>query len=90
MIKYIDTNKIEIPEGFFNDLNVPKFFQWLNDLPTADVEEVRQGEWKHVKTLPMRGPIYQCTNCKEEYNEQALSMKRCPECGAKMDRKEQK
>lgn len=42
MIKYIDTNKIEIPEGFFNDLNVPKFFQWLNDLPTVDlVDAVR-------------------------------------------------
>lgn len=40
MIKYIDTNKIEIPEGFFNDLNVPKFFQWLNDLPTVDLVDV--------------------------------------------------
>lgn len=40
MIKLIDTNKIEIPEGFFNDLNVPKFFRWLNDLPTVDLVDV--------------------------------------------------
>lgn len=40
MIKYIDTNNIEIPEGFFNDLSVPKLFQWLNNFPTIDAVEV--------------------------------------------------
>lgn len=50
MIKYIDTNKIEIPEGFFNDLNIPKLFQWLNDLPTIDaVEVVRCKDCKYLE-----------------------------------------
>lgn len=30
MAKYvIDTEKVVIPKGFFNDLNVPKLFDWL-------------------------------------------------------------
>lgn len=38
--RYIDINKISIPKGFFNDLNVPKLFDWLNSQPAADVVEV--------------------------------------------------
>ena len=40
MARYIDTSKVHIPKGFFNDLNVPKLFDWLNSQPTADVVEV--------------------------------------------------
>lgn len=41
----IDTSKISIPIGFFEDLNVPKLFKWLYEQPTADVvprDEVRR------------------------------------------------
>ena len=34
---YIDTNKITIPRGFFDDLNTPKLLTWLHEQPTADV-----------------------------------------------------
>lgn len=34
---YIDTSKVTIPKGFFEDLNVPKLLEWLNNQPTADV-----------------------------------------------------
>lgn len=37
---FIDTEKITIPKGFFDDLNVPKLLAWLNTQPTADVVEV--------------------------------------------------
>ena len=37
MPKYIDISKVTIPKGFFNDLNVPKLFEWLESQPTADV-----------------------------------------------------
>lgn len=37
MARYIDTSKVTIPQGFFEDLNVPKLLKWLNDQPTADV-----------------------------------------------------
>lgn len=33
----IDTSKITIPIGFFEDLNVPKLFKWLYEQPAADV-----------------------------------------------------
>jgi ribosome-binding ATPase YchF (GTP1/OBG family) len=33
----IDTSKVTIPKGFFEDLNVPKLLEWLNSQPTADV-----------------------------------------------------
>lgn len=42
---YIDTSKVTIPKGFFEDLNVPKLLEWLNNQPTADVQEVRHGKW---------------------------------------------
>ena len=37
MPRYIDTSKVTIPKGFFEDLNVPKLIEWLNNQPTADV-----------------------------------------------------
>lgn len=37
---YIDTSKLSIPKGFFEDLDVPKLLDWLNSQPTADVVEV--------------------------------------------------
>ena len=48
MAKYIDTSKVHIPKGFFNDLNVPKLLDWLNSQPTADVVPVvRCKDCKH-------------------------------------------
>lgn len=55
--------------------------------PTADVVEVKHGEWKRIEC----GTI--CTNCNRVYdNDFEFSykqikeyFKRCPECGAKMD-----
>lgn len=40
MARYIDTSKVHIPKGFFNDLNVPKLLDWLNSQPTVDVVPV--------------------------------------------------
>lgn len=37
MPRYIDTSKVRIPEGFFDDLNVPKLLNWLNNQPTAEL-----------------------------------------------------
>jgi hypothetical protein len=55
--------------------------------PTADVVEVRHGEWKRIN----HGTI--CTNCYRvfdndfEFSNKDIRtyFKRCPECGAKMD-----
>lgn len=48
MARYIDVEKVHIPKGFFEDLNVPKLLNWLKSQPTADVVEVvRCKECKH-------------------------------------------
>lgn len=67
-------------------------------LITADFVSIRlaekgyqkqtEAEWEFVEVLPMRGAIYRCTNCKEKFNSQALQMKHCSECGAKMKMKD--
>lgn len=85
MIKYVDTNKIEIPKGFFNDLNVPKFFQWLNDLPTADVQEIRRGRWITVGEGITERTV--CSNCKSQKGS-FMKPPFCNQCGAKMDEEE--
>ena len=89
MIKYIDTNKIKIPEGFFDDLNVPKLFQWFGSLPTADVAPVVHGRWID------KGEYAVCMECggrsSTQYNGVEpipLMTQFCPHCGAKMDGKE--
>jgi hypothetical protein len=55
-----------------------------NDTPTADVEEVKRGEWKHLG-----GDEWCCTNCGEvvttEGSWEKPTKKYCSNCGAKMD-----
>lgn len=66
---------------------VNAFNHFIKNLPTADVVEVKHGEWKKIEC----GTI--CTNCNRIYdNDFEFSykqikeyFKRCPECGAKMD-----
>ena len=48
-------------------------------LPTADVEEVKHGEWKEAEG----GLFYCCTNCGYIVEYQLTSG--CPNCRAKMD-----
>lgn len=44
----IDTDRITLPEGFFEKVdNVPKFYEWLSNIPTADAVEVVR--CKHCK-----------------------------------------
>ena len=58
----------------------------LNDTPTAEVEEVRHGEWKHSMEV---GQIYNhhywnCSLCGVSAFTSGYE-KYCHECGAKMD-----
>lgn len=58
----------------------------IEDVPAADVVEVKHGEWKKVSE---KSPRYVCTSCNHLYNNKEY--KYCPNCGANMDgeRKEQ-
>lgn len=100
--RYIDINKVTIPTGFFNqDLNVPKLLDWLNSQPTADVAEVKHGEWvkHHPDPETMRkwhelgigkgmseNSIFWTCSCCGCWG--TPRQKFCSDCGAKMDGKE--
>lgn len=59
-MKLIDTGAVKLPEGFFEKVdNVPKFYDWLNSLPTIDaVPVVRCKDCKHNSLKRMSGNTY--------------------------------
>lgn len=63
----------------------------LDYIPTADVEEVKHGEWVHTSRGFDVSGDYECSVCqspsgiKHFYNGKKYSF--CPDCGAKMDGK---
>lgn len=66
-------------EGAFNEIDY---------VPTADVEEVKHGEWFLLDECSNEG-VY-CSVCtkkvyRTEYANQKLKSPYCPNCGAKMD-----
>ena len=70
------TVTVESAERYFLDL--------IDKIPTADVEEVKHGEWSHLG-----GDEWCCTNCGKvistEGSWEKPTEKHCDECGAKMD-----
>jgi rubrerythrin len=64
--------------------------------PTADVVEVKHGEWQEIDNLviehglpTVKGKTWRCSICGEaRKNRTAPDMNYCPNCGAKMDLKE--
>ena len=61
-------------------LGVESVIEYAESLPSADVEEVRHGEW----TFGGDGVVV-CTICKETLDSYVLPRNFCPNCGAKMD-----
>lgn len=53
--------------------------------PTADVVEVRHGEWRKAND---KYPRYVCTICNHLFNNKNYNY--CPNCGAKMDGKKER
>ena len=57
----------------------------INDLPSADVQPVRHGHWRHYE-----GMLY-CSVCSDEFYDDIMEYcgddvpKHCPNCGALMD-----
>ena len=94
MPRYIDAEKINLPKGFFNTVdNVPKFYEWVETLPTADVQEVRHGKWEEV-VIPsgysneVQYQSARCSVCKRYHTTPYLytyyEHNYCPNCGAEM------
>jgi rubrerythrin len=100
MARYIDAdrliNEISGNGGVFvyGAKAVAAIVSRINAQPTADVEEVRHGQW--IKTYrgvrknentgqPMRVYACDCSCCGWHTGNQGADFKRCPMCGAKMD-----
>ena len=58
----------------------------IKDVPTADVVEVRHGEWKQGD-MPIYGG-HKCSVCGENTLHYQATF--CPNCGAKMDKREER
>ena len=82
MSRYIDAElaKAEFTGNFSQEYPAPLVKAMIDDIPTADVEEVRHGRW--VQPNPLYNPF--CSECKT-YERSGEKKKYCSECGARMD-----
>ncbi len=99
MARYIDADllRIEMEDLYEHHIEMRNFsadgavadcLTMLNNAPTADVEEVKHGEWFLLDECSNEG-VY-CSEChkkvyRKEYANQKVKSKFCPNCGAKMD-----
>lgn len=96
MARYIDADKLmeSMRNGLFPNEKIETPFDVLRAIeqtPTADVVEVKHGEW--ISPRPSGGYDFYCSCCKEfaityedsNYREQYHLTDYCPNCGAKMD-----
>ena len=99
MAKYIDADVLHIKmedlyehhiemRNFSANGAVADCLDLLDETPTADVVEVKHGEWFLLDECSNEG-VY-CSVChkkvyKKCYANQKLKSKYCPNCGAKMD-----
>lgn len=70
MARYIDTQKVTVPRGFFNkNLGVPDLLKWLEAQPTADVVPVvRCKDCEHGQFMPSCSMyLCRCTGGKLRY-----------------------
>ena len=78
--------------GFEGELCQRVVLDILGNFPTADVVEVKHGEWKPTN-IPayFGGVIYECSLCGAKDGDHTKILgKYCWRCGAKMDRGEAK
>ena len=60
----------------------------VDEIPAADVEEVKHGEWQNKLYYPLTNSYYHiCSVCGKELKI-TFTDNYCPNCGAKMDEKE--
>lgn len=95
MSRYIDAEILKESLVEQRDYKTPNLTELINEamtsafriairevdlVPTADVEEVKHGQW----IICSDGYYPYCSNCKTEPKSRILT-KYCPDCGAKMD-----
>lgn len=85
MSKYIDAEKCE--EYFYkhmDDKAMEIALLVIDEMPAADVQEVKHGRWEVLSEVVCRSRRYYigCSICKHEMKEKTPF---CGECGAEMD-----
>lgn len=88
MAEYIERNGLlEWVRKFYPEEKV--FASAVINAPTANVQEVRHGEWKERQTH--KNEVY-CSECAtiEKSTDTNYKSPICPNCGAKMDKEWQK
>lgn len=82
MARYIDADKAkyEFNIGFGGISHAVIANQIIDSVPTADVEEVRHGQW--LPQIVSGVKVWDCSECKTLGSPH---WKRCPICEAKMD-----
>lgn len=95
MARYIDAEELELEyyglsiHGTMAVKSVlPIFTDLLEKQPTADVEEVKHGEWIHSSRGFDVGAAYECSICHSPSGNKHFyrrSYAFCPDCGARMD-----
>lgn len=92
MARYVDADKLKKSfDLYFGGVSHAVIAnQIIESEPTADVAEVKHGEWEY----PFSKDIAKCTNCdfcvQDKINNVGYMYNYCPNCGAKMDGKLQK
>ena len=86
MARYIDAEKADVESiscFYGSECRIEDVQEWLDEQPTADVVEVKHGEWVGGKFNDYSGEYEeQCSNCKKYSREYARPY--CPNCGANM------
>jgi hypothetical protein len=91
MARYIRTDELlkTARNGYHSDFgrsmaDLTSLREVVEDTPTADVVEVKHGEWEEQRTIFMDNEItlgFRCTACDLTSSAQSLY---CPNCGADM------
>lgn len=63
------------------------YIYMIEDMPAADVAPVRHGRWIEQEKYTF-GVMYDCSICGSRILDNGHSWNYCPNCGAKMDEKE--
>ena len=65
------------------------YIYMIEDMPTVDVAPVVHGHWIEKEKYSF-GIMYDCSLCDNRIRDNGYSWNYCPNCGAKMDKKEDK
>lgn len=90
MPKYIDVDLLISELKSLNEqerLEYMGVYDCIKSVPTADVQEVQHGKW-NLNRIDYDWVYYACSKC--GYSNVFNNENYCPECGAKMDGKEEK